>query len=102
MTWRDVARPIIAETIDRVGKDDPKALRKALLEAYPFGAREYHPYKIWLDEIHRQLGTGRYAPDLDRELPLLEGLPCEQTAPNSPGWSCCAGRPVARRGCCGC
>lgn len=79
-TWRDAARPIIAETIARVGRDDPQALRRSLREAYPFGLRQYHPYKVWLDEIHRQLNTGRYArpePDEHRELPLLDGLPCE-------------------------
>jgi hypothetical protein len=76
-TWRDHARPIIAETIAAAGTQDSNALRKALREAYPFGPRQYHPYKIWLDEIHRQLGTGRHtrpAPDLNRPLPLLDGL----------------------------
>lgn len=33
-----------------------KALRKALCEAYPFGQKAYHPYKIWCDEIKFQLG----------------------------------------------
>lgn len=78
MTWRDRCRDIIAEVIVRVGRDDPKRLRAELRAAYPFGPREHHPYKIWLDEIHRQLGTGRYArpaPDLSRELPLLDDLP---------------------------
>ena len=54
-TWRDHCRPIIAEVIERVGTEDPKALRKALLEAYPYGQRSMHPYKIWRDEIRRQL-----------------------------------------------
>ena len=65
MKWRDHARPIIAEVIGRVGTADLKALRKALREAYPFGVRNYHPYRIWLDEIKVQLGTkpktGKYA-----------------------------------------
>jgi hypothetical protein len=54
-TWRNHCAPIIAEVIERVGTDDPKALRKALLEAYPYGERSMHPYKIWRDEIRRQL-----------------------------------------------
>ena len=33
-----------------------KSLRKALREAYPFGEREYWPYKVWCDEIRSQLG----------------------------------------------
>jgi hypothetical protein len=54
-TWRDDCRPIIAEVIQRVGTTDPRALRAALLEAYPYGQRSMHPYKIWRDEIRRQL-----------------------------------------------
>jgi hypothetical protein len=53
--WRKIAAPIIAKVIARVGTDDPKALRRALLEAYPFWERRYHPYRIWRDEIRRQL-----------------------------------------------
>lgn len=56
-SWRDSARPKIAAVIREVGRDDIKALRKALRDAYPYGERKYHPYKIWCDEIHRQLGT---------------------------------------------
>jgi hypothetical protein len=29
-------------------------IHAALLAAYPFGERKYHPYKIWLSEIRRQ------------------------------------------------
>jgi len=54
-TWRDSAGPKIAEVIARVGTEDPKALRKALREAYPYGERKYWPYKVWLSEIRRQL-----------------------------------------------
>ena len=57
MTWRDKARPIIAKVIADVGTSDMSRLRRALREAYPWGPREYHPYKIWCDEIRVQLGT---------------------------------------------
>jgi hypothetical protein len=57
MTWRDKAAPIIAAVINQVGTDDLPRLRRALREAFPFGAREFHPYKIWCDEIRVQLGT---------------------------------------------
>jgi hypothetical protein len=53
--WRDRAAPIIAEVIARVGRDDERALRKALHDAYPFGERRMHPYRIWCDEVRRQL-----------------------------------------------
>lgn len=56
-SWRDRLRPVIAQVIAEVGTDDMKKLRKALREAWPenLGPRSMHPYKIWLDEIRRQL-----------------------------------------------
>jgi len=53
--WRDIAGPIIREVIDRVGRGDERALQKALRKAYPWGEKRMHPYKIWRDEIRRQL-----------------------------------------------
>lgn len=58
-SWRDGCRPIIAKVIAAVGTEDRKALRAALREAYPYGQRRYWPYKIWCDEIRRQLGDKR-------------------------------------------
>lgn len=58
-TWRTHAAIIIEQTIRQQGTDDMTALRRALREAYPFGERKYHPYKIWCDEIKRQLGQKR-------------------------------------------
>lgn len=57
MTWRDSCRPIIQRVIAEVGRSDLKALRKALREAYPYGERKYHPYKVWCDEVSKQVGT---------------------------------------------
>ena len=54
--WRKKASEVIAGVIADMGVGDKKALRKALREAYPFGERARHPYKIWLDEVKRQLG----------------------------------------------
>lgn len=59
--WRNRARPIIARVIAEHGHDE-RALRKALHAAYPFGPRENHPYKIWLDEIKRQLSGNTVDP----------------------------------------
>jgi len=59
-TWRDIAAPIIAEVIAEFGIENPKTVRKQLLGRYPFGEREYWPYKIWCDEINRQLATGKH------------------------------------------
>ena len=55
--WRNHAAPIIARVIAEHREESDTAIRLALREAYPFGMRKYHPYKIWLDEIARQLGT---------------------------------------------
>lgn len=56
-TWREVATPIIYRVLTE-NKDKSEAeIKKALFDAYPFGPRKMHPYKIWLDEIKRQRGT---------------------------------------------
>jgi hypothetical protein len=67
-TWRSHAAPIIAKTIKEVGYSDLKALRKALHEAYPFGPRSMHPYKIWCDEVRRQT-QGRLSRAAPKKLP---------------------------------
>jgi hypothetical protein len=56
MSWRDEAKPIIARVIAEVGTEDRRRLRAALLAAYPWGQRAYHPYRIWCHEIRVQLG----------------------------------------------
>lgn len=54
--WRKEAAPVIRKVLmDTQGKPEAE-IRKALHDAYPFGQRAYHPYKIWLDEIQRQRG----------------------------------------------
>jgi len=56
-TWREQAAPIIQRVIHNcraTGKTE-KQIRKALSDAYPFGPKKYWPYKVWLDEIKRQL-----------------------------------------------
>jgi hypothetical protein len=54
--WRRYAAPIIERVLaEHAGRPEPE-LRQALRDAYPFGPKENHPYKIWLDEINVQLG----------------------------------------------
>ena len=74
MSWRDDARPIIAKVL----ADNPgaplKTLRKLLRDAFPWGPREYHPYKIWLDEARDQLVAACLPPDFpDRDLESEDG-----------------------------
>lgn len=69
MTWRDKARPIIAAVLSDLSDEPEKVIRAALRDAYPFGPKRYHPYKVWCDEIKVQMGTkqsrvkAHYAPD---------------------------------------
>ena len=74
--WRDHARPIIAEVIAGFPADaDEKAIRKALTHAYPYGERAMWPYKVWCDEVRRQLMARRKREHLPQEpfdaLPLF-------------------------------
>lgn len=55
-TWRDSAKPIIAEVLKITRGRTEQEIRKALKEAYPWGVRAMHPYKIWCDEIKVQRG----------------------------------------------
>lgn len=69
MAWRDYAAPIIAKVLKENRGKPEKEVRKALKEAYPFGERKYHPYKIWLDEIKVQTGKRKFGhkPAIDPE-----------------------------------
>jgi hypothetical protein len=58
--WRDYARQTIAQVLaDTKGMSEIE-IRKALKDAYPFGERKYHPYKIWLSEIAIQTKKKRF------------------------------------------
>lgn len=59
-SWRPIARRVIQRVIAEVGRDDEARLRKAISAAYPFGDRKHYPYKIWLDEVQRQLHPERF------------------------------------------
>lgn len=55
-TWRDSARPIIKKALEETKGNSKEEIKKALYDAYPWGERRMHPYKIWLDEIKVQRG----------------------------------------------
>jgi hypothetical protein len=67
--WRDIVRPIIHQVLEETRGQDEKIIRKALYEAYPFGRRSHHPYKIWLDEIKVQQKKRSFGRRLDRQNP---------------------------------
>jgi len=58
-TWRDSARPLIAKALEATKGKTEQEIRKALRDAYPWGERRMHPYKIWCDEIKVQRGLKR-------------------------------------------
>lgn len=55
-SWREYARPIIQAVLRETAGQSEREIRKALIEAYPFGERAMHPYKMWLKEIAVQRG----------------------------------------------
>lgn len=49
MTWSEKAREVIGNIHASLPADATfQQRRKAVFDAYPFGMRQYHPYKVWL------------------------------------------------------
>lgn len=49
--WRKLAREAIDKAHAGLDRDTALKDRKAAIDAvYPFGERQYHPYKMWLKE----------------------------------------------------
>lgn len=67
--WRKGCTPIIKQVlIDTKGLSE-KEINKALCDAYPFGKKQYYPYRIWRDEIKIQLGLKEPLPKKEIENP---------------------------------
>ena len=58
--WRQRAREIIAPIFEKHGRQTTKDFYKEVRDAYPFGERKMHPYKIWLDEINVITGKRKF------------------------------------------
>jgi hypothetical protein len=57
-SWRAYFRPYIAELVEMIrtcDMDDAQA-RREFRHAWKWGPRRYWPYKVWRDEIARQMG----------------------------------------------
>lgn len=64
-TWRDRAQPVVSKAI-RDGREiglAGKDLRKFVQRFYPFEERYGWAYKVWLDELKRQLGDKNPLPE---------------------------------------
>jgi len=68
--WRQVADSVIL----RVAHENPglgeKELRAKMSEAYPFGLRRYHPYKMWLAAVSSYFKPGKQK---TKKLEVAEG-----------------------------
>lgn len=62
MTWRSEAAAVVRRVIAKTGREDMAALRRAIRAAYPFGERAHYPYKVWCEEVRRQLGQAADPP----------------------------------------
>lgn len=54
--WRTMAAPIIADILAESEGETTAEIRAKLRDAYPFGPKAMHPYKMWLKEIRHQMG----------------------------------------------
>ena len=69
--WTDRCRPLIAAVLDALPAGATREeCRKALSEAYPFGPREHHPYRVWLRECRESLDR-RFADRPSGEPPVV-------------------------------
>lgn len=75
-TWRQRAEPIIRKAVcEIVGPNPPPysdyekgEIRRLLRRRYPWGKKDLWPFKVWCDEIARQLGEKteeREPPEVD-------------------------------------
>ena len=48
MRWSEAARDVIASVAKDIPRETPLAERRRIIDAaYPFGPRDYWPYKAW-------------------------------------------------------
>lgn len=83
--WRLAARRAIQKAIASLPPDcDRSQLKKAIDQAYPFGEREYYPYKVWLDERSKtfyELGILQAQPDKRGRRTRKPGVKCDRVPP---------------------
>jgi len=77
-TWRDIARRVIERVEGECEGMGLAEFRKALREAYPFGSRNWWPYKVWCSEQKIALKRWKYKLDgileSDGQQLTLEGM----------------------------
>jgi len=74
MNWRYAAQRVIAKVEQDCKGVSYGAFKRALFNAYPFGQRSLHPYKIWCDEQRKALARHPESPSNTTDgLPLFGG-----------------------------
>ena len=75
-SWREIARAAILKAIDeaRALGMDMEQTRQHVDNAYPFGERKYHPYKMWLSERKKLLSNDPAMPQKRGSVGELEKL----------------------------
>lgn len=78
-SWREAARRTIQRVANEAMRENPAPtdaeLRKRISDAYPFGPRQYHPYKIWLSEVKKYFSTPATRADRPKAIERLDDLP---------------------------
>lgn len=70
MNWSEKSRETIARVHGQLAEDTPfKDRRQAIRDAYPFGTREYWPYKAWCKA--QRVYLNKYDPKVPRP-PLFD------------------------------
>lgn len=57
--WRTESARVIAEVIRTHPELKGKTLIDEIRRAYPFGSKQYWPYKVWRSEVRYRLGLDR-------------------------------------------
>ena len=55
--WRERSAEVITRVLKETRGQSEKEIRTAVSKAYPFGERRNYPYKAWLKECNKRLGT---------------------------------------------
>ena len=67
----DIARQTVEKVVLEKGFKDPKALRTAMFDAYPFELRQGYPYHAWLKVIKTEIGGMRPRKPDPRQIALF-------------------------------
>lgn len=73
-SWRETAAPIIAHVLAETAGQEERVIRRALRDAYPFGQRAMHPYRVWCDEVQRQRGVVKMTKLRRQQLARIERM----------------------------